>query len=292
MGYAALMSRCDPARRLIAGLLGLGLTLCLDAPVRADAEAPEPEPVSALAHSPYQVILERNPFNLKPIPTNAPTPAPGQPGGPPVKSVLQLSGISVDSLGKKAYLVAPAIPGKVTNAIYYTLREGETQGDIKVLTIDPKQKTVTVVNAGLTAQLDFASNAPQMLGSLAAVPGGTPPPRPGAAGAAAGQPLRSASNLPAAGGAAAIAAAQAGANPQSVARVNSTPIQPGAVSADGSAVGASRTIPSRSLRTPNPEPTAGGDAATQWLQWKAQEQMAISQGMPFPPPVPLPGVPE
>jgi hypothetical protein len=273
MAYGLAMSRWPlPAFRVLWILAGGFVWM-------ARGEVPE------VKETPYQLIVERNPFGLKPIPTNAPPPGPGQPGGAPVKQNLLLSGIGVDSRGKKAYLVSPATPGKTTNTVYYTLREGDSQGDVKVITIDPKQKTVTVVNAGITSQLDFANNAPPVVGALAAV-AGAPGQRPGVAGQAGVQPMKSAAVAPR-GGTPSAVPLPAGGNP-AVARVTATPVQPGTMTgADGGAM-AARTIPSRNIRTPNAEPSAGGDAATQWLQWKAQEQLAISQGLPFPPPVPVP----
>ena len=142
-----------------------GLTLC----VAATAST------AAAADNPYQGIVERNVFGLKP-PTPPPSPEDTKP--PPPK--ITLTGITTILGNKRALLkfTPPPKPGEPAKEESYTLAEGEREGGLEVLEIDEKERTVKVNNYGTVATLDFETNGIKT--APAAPPPGVPPPvRPG-----------------------------------------------------------------------------------------------------------------
>jgi hypothetical protein len=236
-------------------------------------------------------FLARNPFGLKPIPTNVVTAAPTSP--PPVKVDLKLAGITVDASGKRAWLVQlptvarPGVPA-VTNQTYFTIAEGGRQGDVEVLAINPKENTVRIMNAGVEVTLDFINNG------LAA-----PPPMMANQGGAAGQPR----GIPAAGIPGAPAAAST-LKPTAAKPVAGMPspggfgggavANPPAAALAADTMMASRYgLPARNVRTgPEASPVAAPpvDPAAQLIMVQAQQEAARAAGRPYPPPPPLPGL--
>ncbi len=274
-------------------LLGILAVFCPIEPACSEVS----DPVA----STYQVILDRNAFGLKPHLTNAPPP-PTNP--PPVKLNVQLSGITVDPSGKWAWLVVPPTPGKNTNELYWRLQEGQEQGDLRVLEINARARTVTVLNAGAQATLDFLNNSPAAptqlaaqpaVGAGGAVPGrgvvrpGVPQPAAGAIRNLPGAPPGAApGGAPGAGGTASITG-------PGLSRLTATPTAGGlSVAASPSPTASIGTIPSRTVRTPTAEvidTSVPVDPAAQWLRMKAEEAAARSQGVQFPPIPPMPGGP-
>jgi hypothetical protein len=225
--------------------------------------------------SPFQVIVDRNPFALKPPPTNAPV-APTAP--PPVQVNVNLSGIAYDRGVKRVYLVIPAGQAGRTNTTSFSLTEDspETEG-IKVEEIDVQAGLVRILKGGTPATLDFKTQGLAYKGPVnVAVLGGAKPgvrpgvpvpvPNPGAV-PQPGQPV--------------VMPAPGAANPG----VNPMVIQP---QASATASPALRTIPSRSLRTP--AQAAEVDPALQLIQLRAQQLQHQNQGIPFPPIPPVPGL--
>ncbi len=107
----------------------------------AAARADESEP----ATNPYQVIVERNAFGLRPMPTITALP----PTNKLDQLSVKLSGITSDKKsGKKAWLIIPAPPNKNTNPQYLSIPEHEKQGDIEVVEINEKENTVKILLAG------------------------------------------------------------------------------------------------------------------------------------------------
>jgi len=265
---------------------GLSLAFLLAAGLRGD--------VATVKGSKYGIILERNPFGLRPLPTNTVvTPTPTNP--PPVQVDVQLSGITADPLGTKAWLVIP--PPKTSKdkeVKYVSMREGESDGDVEVVKIDPDRRTVTIVNAGSTVTLDFENNAPATVAARpAAKPGrAVPGRRPGTATArpsarVLGQPTTTSRSR--------------GVRPNSVARPPRSSMRssslsrpntsaPRIVGGGGRPSASLQTIPPRNIRTASP-PQANVDPATQWLQMKAAEETARRQGIVYPPTPPIPGMP-
>jgi hypothetical protein len=117
----------------------------------------------------YRVIIDRNPFGLKPPPpppTNAPPPAAS-------KDEILLTGITSIG-GNKAWFMTKPPQGK--NPEYYVLGVDEKKDALEVVAIDLASKSVRVRNAGVEKVMTFASNgvkAPEAAGTPAT---GTNPP--------------------------------------------------------------------------------------------------------------------
>jgi hypothetical protein len=144
--------------------------------------------------SPYQGIVERNVFGLKPPPP-PPDPAANKP--PPPRIFLQ--GITTFGGVKRALLKAqlPPKPGdKPTGEQSFILAEGQRDGDIEVLEIrtDSGVSTVKVNDFGTITNLTFEKDGIKGAPGAAPTPGIPQQPRtvmavPGAMGGAGGVPL-------------------------------------------------------------------------------------------------------
>ncbi len=236
-------------KRLALGLGGVLLAVAL----RADVNGP--------ADHPYQAIIDRNAFGLKPPPQVVnPTPT-----NPVVPVNVKFTGITSNSRGKKAWLMIPAQPGKNTNPEYLNgLAEHEKQGEIEVLEINVKESKVKILNAGSLVELTVKDNG---LPTPAALP-------------VPGVPLNSygaPSALPTPG-----LVPPPGTLPSAFKTAGATPN----VGAYGP-----RTIPKRILRTePIEQPVqAPVDPVVQRIMMEAQKQQVEAGGRPFPPLPPLPG---
>lgn len=179
-------------RKLVC--LVTGAAVC----AQAAADVPDNEPSS---DNPYQAIVERNVFGLRPPP---PPPGPEEAPKPPPPP-LTLTGITT-MLGKKlAFLKSAPQPGKPgqppPTEQFYTLAEGQQDGDLLVMQIDENVQTVKVNYAGTVSTLDFINNgakekaAPVMAAAgQPGQPGGIPAPpmgvAPGASVPAQGNPSR------------------------------------------------------------------------------------------------------
>ncbi|MHB8520120.1 MAG: hypothetical protein ACYDH9_05130 [Limisphaerales bacterium] len=102
--------------------------------------------------NPYQVIVERNAFGLKP-----PAPPPTVTNKPPEVHNIKFTGISHDGGGKKAYLMSadPPKAGQPAAVEYYCLGEGQKQGEIEVKQINETDETVTVLKGLELLTLNF-----------------------------------------------------------------------------------------------------------------------------------------
>jgi hypothetical protein len=123
--------------------------------------------------SPYQSVVERNVFGLKPPP---PPPDPEANKPPPPKMFLQ--GITTFGGIKRALLKTqmPAKPGEPPKGEQsFVLAEGQRDGDIEVLEIDAKGGTVKVNDFGTIATLDFEHNGIKTV-TAAPVAGAAPHP--------------------------------------------------------------------------------------------------------------------
>lgn len=119
--------------------------------------------------NPYEMIVERNPFGLKPPPPPAP-PEDNTPKAPPAPlATVELTGIT--SMFSKPRALFEIIPGPGKPMLKPILSEGEKLDNIEVVSIDVEKNQVTVRNAGVTTNLTFK----------VAKAGSTPPP-PGAPG--------------------------------------------------------------------------------------------------------------
>jgi hypothetical protein len=166
----------------------------------------------------YRVIIERNPFALKP----PPPPATNLPAVVQPKDEILLTGItSIGSL--RAYFMTKAPQGK--NPEYYTLGVDEKKNGLEVLNIDTMARSVRVRNGGVETVMTFAANGVKAPAT----------PLPNAAPGTPGN-VQTATITPG-----------AGANPTHTA----PPGLPGMNTAAATGVnGRARSIPSRNSRTP------------------------------------------
>ncbi len=130
----------------LGALLGLSLVVC--GATHAKVLGPS---------NPYEIVVERNVFGLKP------PPAPPEPPKPPLPKIT-LTGMA-NILGKKTVLLkipTPAAkPGAAPTERELLLNEGQRDGDLKVVKIDLKAATVDVVYDGIPMTLDFKDNGVQ-----------------------------------------------------------------------------------------------------------------------------------
>lgn len=126
--------------------------------------------------NPFQVIVERNLFGLKPPP---PPPAPPETKAPPSK--IKLLGTANVFGTKKVILqvVEPPKPGQPAaqaQDLPFTLAEGESEHDVEVQAIDEQAGSVKIVNHGVATTLTLEKDGVK----LAAGPApGIPPAMPG-----------------------------------------------------------------------------------------------------------------
>lgn len=242
----------------------------------------------------YELILDRNPFSLKDPPPPAVAAPPPVTNPPPVKLNLQLSGISVTPDGKHAWFVVPPTPGKTTNEVYWKLEENGEQGDIKVISINQPEGSVTVDNAGERVVLTLEDDAPTPMGPAT---GGVP--APGATGGA-----RRVIPVPAQRAGSSRGARALTPSPPRAGR-SATPLRsglrsganvlPGAAgsgaSVDPRAAAFTRTVPARPVRTASPEMDFPSiDPELQRVIMEEQTIDAQEQGIPMPPLPPMPGM--
>src|ERR1051325_3533469 len=128
------------------------------------------------AENPYQDIIERNVFSLKPPP---PPPTIEAPKPPTPK--LKLTGLITFFNKKQALITAPPAPatkpGDQPREQSYILPVGQMADDIKVLEIDEKAGWAKVDNHGSEELLYLPTNAPAMTAGTPSVgvPGAPPP---------------------------------------------------------------------------------------------------------------------
>jgi hypothetical protein len=125
--------------------------------------------------NPYQGIVDRNVFGLKPPP---PPPAP-ETQLPPAPKVT-ITGITT-ILGNKRVLLkvaSPAKPPEPAREQSYILAEGQRDGDIEVMQIDEKSGDVKLNDFGTVMTLNIEKDGPK----LASSPAPGIPPMPGVPG--------------------------------------------------------------------------------------------------------------
>jgi hypothetical protein len=130
-----------------------------------------PELFAEVTGHPYQGIVDRNVFNLKPPPRPEDSLPPPE---PPPK--ITLTGFTT-ILGDKRVLfkvLVPAKPPQPQKEESYILTEGQRDGDIEVLEIEEKDGVAKFNNHGTIQTLDLANNG--------AKPSGAPPPGTGPPG--------------------------------------------------------------------------------------------------------------
>lgn len=210
--------------------------------------------------NPYQVVVERNVFGLKPAPRPedlVPPPAPT----PPIQ--IKLQGITEGILGGKRQVLMkimepPSKPGEQPKERAVIMDEGERRGDIEVLAIDSQARTVKLNNNGTVTNLmltDFITRvtAP-VTGPAPGAPGVMPVPAPGMPRPV---PQPQAGMVP-----------PPGAQPQL--GVGISPVQP-------SQPHAGITMPSRPVRTATAGLPGAGVPATAQRPLSMEEQTAIME---------------
>ncbi len=161
------------------------------------------------ADNPYQGIVERNVFGLKPPP---PPPDPAE-ANKPQPANITLTGITT-ILGNKRVLMKtapkPGKPGEAPKEMSYILTEGQRDGDIEVLSIDEVAGAVKIRNAGEEMTLTFEKNGAKLPSTPA------PGPVPGAPPALPGMPGMPAPGAPQPAVNPGVPGAPGGANPFSI----------------------------------------------------------------------------
>lgn len=229
--------------------------------------------------NPYQVILDRNPFGLRPPPlppTNNAAAA-----ARTVPTNIKFTGITFDGVDRNAWLILQT--GQTNKPI--RLREGEAEDGVKILKIDEVKSIVQVDQSGNVFDLTFEKHG---MAPAKPVPGA--PPAPGAAPAMA-------SVAPASPGVQGPVIVGRGGT---VSTTSSPVIQPIPAPAGGSggdfaggvaAVGGSlRSIPPRNVQPVNQAvPVQEVSPEAQYLMMNASAELGKRQGIPMPPVPPLPG---
>jgi hypothetical protein len=154
--------------------------------------------------NPYQDIVNRNAFALKPPPPPAP---PGSDQPPPSPVEVLLTGISTLGGVKKVLLqIVDKTPGKQQQPkLPPPLVEGDVEGRVEVVSIDADKGAVTIKIDGNDKTLTFEKDAPKPSAAPVPTPGLPRPALAGAPNPAGTIPLPNVTS--AAGAAAALAAA-------------------------------------------------------------------------------------
>ena len=155
------------SKRHLIWLAGLTLLAGACASVLADAKV-----------NPYDPILERNPFGLKPPPPPDPDAGKPPPPPPPPLATVELTGITSILSSKRALF--EIVPGPGKPMIKPILSEGERVESVEVVSINVEKNEVVVKNGGITTNLTFkvAKSTPTPAGAPApgAIPGMIPRP--------------------------------------------------------------------------------------------------------------------
>jgi hypothetical protein len=257
MSYRSAMK---PLLQGFAISLGIALTLCGLAEVRLPVE------------SPYQVILDRNPFGLRPPPTNVVVVA--QTSAPPAQVNVNLSGITELRGTRRAWMVIPA-GGPRTNTTTFSMQVGDPEFEgIKVEQIDVQRGVVQIQKNGVPMTLDFQNHGLAYSGPVAvAAPGGGRPGRVPVPGQRPGVPIPS------------PAVRTVGPAGRTASTINVPGVGNTSLSGENPQV-----IPARAIRSAQPENPMPVDPAVQAIQMKVQEMRARDKGIPFPPLPPIPGL--
>lgn len=111
--------------------------------------------IEGSSNNPYQIIFRKNVFRLHPPVINAKPLSPAQ----PVATII-LTGITTMLGEKRAFLeiTPPAKPPQPVKQESCVLTEGQREGQVEVIEIDPKAGSVKVSNAGTLVTLTFEKN--------------------------------------------------------------------------------------------------------------------------------------
>ncbi len=208
--------------------------------------------------NPYDAIVERNPFALKPPPPPAPPEDPSSKLPPAPLATVEVTGITSILSSKKVLL--EIVPGPGKPMLKPILSEGERLDSIEVVSIDVDKNEVVIKNGGVTTNLTFkvVKSAPGPAGPAA--PGAVPPPAVAGIPPAAAPPAFGNQDFNTGGG-------------------RGVQVGGGATTADGF-----RSIPSRNIRANAQAPvTAEGSVMELERNRAMNEQLRQSTGMRLPP---------
>ena len=147
----------------IRGLLGAAIVAGFS--ISAFAEIKE---------NPYQVIIDRNPFNLRPIPPPPPPPTEtNAPAEPPPE--VKLTGITTLLGTPKVFL---QLEDKKTKKPSFPppMAAGDSEDGITIVSIDTENLKVRIKNGDAETTLDFKNNGVKPGGAAVASVAGIPPP--------------------------------------------------------------------------------------------------------------------
>ena len=126
--------------------------------------------------NPFQRIVDRNLFALKPpvTQTEAPPPAPLV---PPAKVTLTgITSLFGPSSKRALFVIVEQEPGKVPVSKSPILREGERDGMVEVLSIDVEKSIVRIRNGGTETNITFELAKDKPATGAVPPPGFVPPP--------------------------------------------------------------------------------------------------------------------
>jgi len=258
--------------------------------------------------NPYEAIIDRNPFGLKPPPpivepTN--TVAPVSPGKVILTGIASLFGPAPRALLE----ITEQETGKQATTRKPILREGERDGAVEVLSIDMEKGVVKIRNAGVESTIAFETPKLTGGGGSAPAPGGASPAPLSAsvpniissANAAAATSARSSSVTIIGGSSSGTTASSFGSGsgtypqaggPGGVGGYSTGPAAFSAASYNPAAIAANgglSPIPSRALRTdPANPPVVPVDPVAQYIHMAADHERHVSAGLIYPPLPPVP----
>jgi hypothetical protein len=159
-----MMKRGTSINVLVAAVIG---AFCLSA-------------AAEVKDNPYQIIIDRNPFALKPIPPPPPAAAETNSTPPPPPVDVKLTGITTLLGPPKVFLEIINTQTKKTERPSGML-VGEKQHDVEILAVDVLANTVRIRNGDAETTLDFVNNGVKPAGGPTPGVPGVPAPHPGVA---------------------------------------------------------------------------------------------------------------
>jgi hypothetical protein len=157
------------------------LLVCLGGLAICAAAKGVPAVSSETSDNPYQSIVDRNVFSLKPAPAAV---DPAEANNKPQTLKITLTGITTILGNKRVLMKTAPPPGKPGEGpkteVSYILTEGQREGDIEVMEIDDKAGSVKVNNGGTVQTLTFEKDGAKLPATqpppAAVAPGGAPVP--------------------------------------------------------------------------------------------------------------------
>jgi len=220
-------------------------------------------PPDSSAINPYSAIVERNSFGLKPPPNPADLIKPP----PPVVADIKLQGITT-ILGRKQVLMkvkVPAKPPEPARDQSLVMGEGQREGEVEVLEINPADQSVKVKNGDAVLALNMNDHGEK--------------PTPGASAPTAGAAGVSVPNIPQNSAIGGVPSSTVGYRPNAPGNpMGSVPSQNQNVSGFGgstTANGAQNSFPTRPIRSNNPPGTSNPQSAAEYQNYSPEAQAIL-----------------